>query len=136
MGALWEDIKCDFKHFSDREHVALLGDKKWEHGMAVFCKPFTTAKVRYFDEHRADQGSEWIHAELSHTSASVQNPPPHIARGPFGPEGVQGLIHWIANENGYRRSANGTRGANRCGARLGRRGGVPRAFPVLMKQYV
>lgn len=30
----------------------MAGDKKWEQGkqgMSVFCKPFTTAKIRYFD---------------------------------------------------------------------------------------
>lgn len=50
MGALWEDIKFDLHHFADIERLALIGDKKWEVGMAVFCKPFTTAKIRYFEE--------------------------------------------------------------------------------------
>ena len=27
----------------------MIGDKKWESGMAGFCKPFTGAKIRYFD---------------------------------------------------------------------------------------
>ena len=48
-GALWEDIKLDVRHFSDIERVAFVGDKKWQKGMSVFCKPFTTAKIRYFD---------------------------------------------------------------------------------------
>ena len=61
MGALWEDVKFDMHHFSDIERLALIGDKRWEAGMAVFCKPFTTAKVRYFDESKTDEGSEWIH---------------------------------------------------------------------------
>ena len=42
-GALWEDIKFDLKHFAHIERLALVGDRKWEAGMAVFCKPFTTA---------------------------------------------------------------------------------------------
>lgn len=50
MGALWEDVKFDVKHFAHIERLALVGDTKWEAGMAVFCKPFTTAKVKYFDE--------------------------------------------------------------------------------------
>ncbi len=29
--------------------------------MAVFCKPFTTAKTRYFDESKADEAARWIH---------------------------------------------------------------------------
>lgn len=59
-GALWEDLKFDVKHFNDIERLAIVGDKKWEKGMAIFCKPFTTAKVRYFDMSQADEAREWI----------------------------------------------------------------------------
>lgn len=60
-GALWEDIKFDWRHFSHIERLALVGDQRWEHGMAVFCKPFTTAAVRYFDLNQSDDASAWIH---------------------------------------------------------------------------
>jgi hypothetical protein len=38
----------------------MVGDKKWEHGMAMFCKPFTTAKLRYFDQSEIDQARAWL----------------------------------------------------------------------------
>ncbi len=60
MGALWEDIKFDLRHFADIERLALIGEKKWEAGMAVFCKPFTTAKIRYFDASQADEALTWL----------------------------------------------------------------------------
>lgn len=60
LSALWEDIKFDWKHFSDIERLALVGDRKWEAGMAAFCKPFTRATVRYFDETRADEARAWV----------------------------------------------------------------------------
>ena len=59
-GALWEDIKFDVRHFRDIERLALVGEKKWEKGMAVFCKPFTTAKVRYFERAKADEARAWL----------------------------------------------------------------------------
>ena len=59
-GALWEDIKFDVKHFRDIERLALVGEKQWEKGMAAFCKPFTTAEVRYFDRAQANDAREWI----------------------------------------------------------------------------
>ncbi|PWU08881.1 MAG: STAS/SEC14 domain-containing protein [Verrucomicrobia bacterium] len=59
-GALWEDIRFDVKHFKDIERLALVGESKWQHGMAVFCKPFTTAKVRYFDTTEAEQARVWV----------------------------------------------------------------------------
>ena len=61
LGAMWEDMKFDLYHFSHIERLALVGDKRWEAGMAVFCKPFTTAKVQYFDESKADEAGTWIH---------------------------------------------------------------------------
>ena len=59
-GALWDDIKLDFKHFSDIERLAIIGDKKWERGMARFCRPFTTAKIRFFDRAVADAARAWL----------------------------------------------------------------------------
>jgi SpoIIAA-like len=60
MGALWEDIKFDWKHFRDIERLALVGDRRWEAGMAAFCKPFTTATIRYFHESKADEARAWV----------------------------------------------------------------------------
>ncbi|MGE5191002.1 MAG: STAS/SEC14 domain-containing protein [Deltaproteobacteria bacterium] len=64
-GALWQDIKFDLKHFNHIERLAMVGEKTWEHGMAVFCKPFTTAKIRYFDRSQAAEARAWIEAELA-----------------------------------------------------------------------
>ena len=59
-GALWEDIKFEAKHFKDIDRVAMVGETKWQQGMAVFCKPFTIAKIRYFDRSAIDQAREWL----------------------------------------------------------------------------
>ena len=63
-GALWQDIKFDLKHFGDIERVAMVGDKKWEKGMCIFCRPFTRAKVRYFDHDHTSEAHTWVAAEL------------------------------------------------------------------------
>ena len=52
-GALWEDTKFAIKHFSDIERIAMVGETKWQHSMATFCKPFTKATSRYFDHAEA-----------------------------------------------------------------------------------
>ncbi|EMI57145.1 SpoIIAA family protein [Rhodopirellula sallentina] len=59
-GGLWEDIKFDAKHFNDFERIAIVGDRKWERGMAVICKPFTTATVRFFDESHLEDARAWL----------------------------------------------------------------------------
>lgn len=58
--ALWDDIKFGLKHFSDIERLAMVGDKQWEKGMSVFCRPFTTATVRYFDHAAIENARAWL----------------------------------------------------------------------------
>ena len=60
VSATWEDIKFDAKHFNDFERIAIVGEQRWEQGMAIFCKPFTSAKVRYFDHEQLDEAKAWI----------------------------------------------------------------------------
>lgn len=63
VGALWEDIKFDFQHWKDIERLAIVGESKWEAGMAVFCKPFTAAKIQYFDHSSLNEARAWLDAE-------------------------------------------------------------------------
>lgn len=59
-GAMWEDIKFDFKHFNDIERIAIVGENKWEKGMTLFFKPFTRADVRYFNRDGRREARDWI----------------------------------------------------------------------------
>lgn len=69
-GAMWDDLKFDVKHFNDIERVAVVGEKKWQHGMTTFCKPFTTAKVRYFEHDHVDEARTWIAEGIGEASLS------------------------------------------------------------------
>lgn len=61
-GALWDDVKFDLKHFSDIERLAMVGDKRWEQGMSIFCRPFTAAKIRFFDSEAIQDARAWLEA--------------------------------------------------------------------------
>jgi hypothetical protein len=63
-GGLWEDFKFDVKHFNHIERLAIVGDKTWEKWMATFCKPFTTASIRYFPSEQVAQARKWVSAPL------------------------------------------------------------------------
>jgi hypothetical protein len=58
--ALWDDLKFDLRHYTDIDRLALVGDKRWEKGMGIVCRPFTTAKVRYFDRNQIDEARRWL----------------------------------------------------------------------------
>ena len=55
--AVWDDIVFSTRHCGDLERIAMVGDRSWERWMALICKPFTLAKVRYFDT--ADEAAAW-----------------------------------------------------------------------------
>jgi hypothetical protein len=61
---LWEDIKFDAANFNKIELLAVVGESKWQEWMADFCKPFTTAEIRYFQEENLEEARTWI-GELS-----------------------------------------------------------------------
>jgi len=58
--AAWADIKFGVEHFADIERMAMVGEKKWQQGMAIFVKPFTKATVRYFAHGDADEARKWL----------------------------------------------------------------------------
>jgi hypothetical protein len=60
LKALWDDIKFSTKHCADVEQIALVGEKKWEEWMAKVCKPFTMAKVKYFDASQSEAAWQWL----------------------------------------------------------------------------
>ena len=59
-GAMWEDLKFGINRFADIERLAMVGEKKWQHGMATFCTPFTKAKIRYFDHADVIEAKKWL----------------------------------------------------------------------------
>jgi hypothetical protein len=60
MHALWDDIKFASTHCTAIERIALVGEKAWEKWMARVCKPFTMAKIKYFDVTELDDAQAWL----------------------------------------------------------------------------
>lgn len=58
--ALWDDIKFATEHCTKIERIALVGETTWEKYMALVCKPFTMAKVKYFDAEKVDDAFAWL----------------------------------------------------------------------------
>lgn len=66
-GALWDDLKLEFKRWNNVERLAIVGELKWQEGMAAFGERFTAAKVRYFADSKLDEAKSWL-AEESTTN--------------------------------------------------------------------
>jgi SpoIIAA-like len=60
LQALWDDIKFATTHCTKLERIALVGDRKWEEWMAKVCRPFTMAKIEYFDSSNLDKAWAWL----------------------------------------------------------------------------
>jgi hypothetical protein len=60
LHALWDDIKFSTTHCTKIDRIALVGEKTWEKWMAKVCKPFTMAKIRYFDAGEIASAWAWL----------------------------------------------------------------------------
>jgi hypothetical protein len=69
QSALWDDNKFDLQHFAHVERLALVGESKWQEGMAAFCKPFTAATIRFFDQAKSAESLNWINDGIARTAA-------------------------------------------------------------------
>jgi hypothetical protein len=58
--ALWDDIKFSTTHCTKFKKIALVGEKSWEKWMAGVCKPFTMAKIKYFDVSEMEAAKKWL----------------------------------------------------------------------------
>lgn len=58
--ALWDDIKFATTHCTKFDRIAMVGETTWQKWMAAVCKPFTMAKVKYFDASEIDQAWAWL----------------------------------------------------------------------------
>ena len=63
VAAIWKDLKFDVRHFSDFRRVAIVGHKSWMDWATQFTKPFTSAKVRYFDTYDKHEAMAWAAAK-------------------------------------------------------------------------
>jgi hypothetical protein len=62
LHALFDDIKFSTTHCTKIKRIALVGEKTWEKWMAKVCKPFTMAKIKYFDASEIDAAKAWLEA--------------------------------------------------------------------------
>ena len=61
-GALWEEAKFTFRHYSDIDRVAVVGDNRVEKIITELAKPFTGAEVRFFDTRDIGKAKNWLYA--------------------------------------------------------------------------
>jgi hypothetical protein len=60
LHALWDDVKFATTHCTKIERIAMVGEKTWQKWMSAVCKPFTMAKIRYFDASEIDAAKAWL----------------------------------------------------------------------------
>ena len=58
--AAWDDFKLGLAHPQDFERIAIVGDKSWEHWIALLAKPFTHARVRFFAQSDRNAAWDWL----------------------------------------------------------------------------
>ena len=77
--AAWNDFKLGLAHPNDFERIAIVGDKAWEHWIALLAKPFTHARVRYFAHSDHNAAWDWLRQNaLSAINQLQSSPTPYL----------------------------------------------------------
>ncbi len=58
--AMWDDLKFGVQHYTSVERVAVVGQNLGEKLLAQIYRPFTKAKVRYFDQSELAAAWQWL----------------------------------------------------------------------------
>ena len=60
--ALWDDLKFDYKHFSDVQRIAVVGEGAWDRILTALSRPFTAGEVKFFSESEIQAARQWAGA--------------------------------------------------------------------------
>jgi hypothetical protein len=59
-GALWKDMKFDFKHKNQYGKTAIVGDKKWEEWATKISKILFDSEMKFFYKDQSDDAWNWV----------------------------------------------------------------------------
>ena len=76
LAAMKDDFQLGLKHNHDFEKIALVGDKAWQHWMAVMSKPFIKGEVRYFSRTELQAAWDWLRNKTTQPATPVEIQPP------------------------------------------------------------
>ena len=62
--AAWTDFMFMTKHEDDFKHIAIIGEKRWEHWMTALGNAFTATEIRYFKRDELLVAWDWLRAGL------------------------------------------------------------------------
>ena len=61
-GALWDEIKFDYKHKNQFGKTAIVGDSKWEEWTTTFSRMFFDCEMRFFYTDKAIEAWKWVNS--------------------------------------------------------------------------
>ncbi len=60
LGASWDETRFIFSHYSKIDRIGLVGAAEWQKWLTFFCKPFTSAEVKFFNLAQEDEARQWV----------------------------------------------------------------------------
>ncbi|MEM1451202.1 MAG: STAS/SEC14 domain-containing protein [Planctomycetota bacterium] len=64
-GSEFEDIELDLPNWTKLQRVAVIGHERFKPRMEWFCRPFTSATLRFFLPEQKDDADAWIHEGIA-----------------------------------------------------------------------
>jgi hypothetical protein len=60
IGALWQELKFDFKHLNDFGRIAIVGEGNLEEWATKLSAPFTKSEMQFFSDDREAEARKWL----------------------------------------------------------------------------
>lgn len=60
MGALWEDVKFDYRQKNQFGKTAIVGDRKWEEWFMKISRIFFDSKMKFFYQDQSEEAWNWV----------------------------------------------------------------------------
>lgn len=60
IGALWQELKFDFKHLNDFGRITIVGEGKLEEWATKLSAPFTKSEMQFFSSDREAEARKWL----------------------------------------------------------------------------
>ena len=64
VGAIWKELTFELTHANDFEKIAFVGDHGWQKWATLAIRPFTKAKIEFFQPSQLDAAHEWINERV------------------------------------------------------------------------
>jgi universal stress protein A len=94
LAAAWDDFRFGIEHANDFERLAIVGHGSIQRWMSLMARPFTSAKVQFFEQDQLARAWDWLREPDRQEARDQSQPPPYrriLVGVDFSPHSVRAV---------------------------------------------